>query len=179
MDFGMLGNIAWWVQALVWVFVLVCVFLIIIVLLQKGRGGGLSAAFGGAGGQSAFGSKTGDVFTWVTIIVTGIFLLLAIVMTRVYRPENVENQFNSTLTAPAGTTNNAAKPKGLPASSQKASGVKTGTKTSAKADTRGSAAAKKAVSDNVKSTPKADTQTAVPKTAADAVKKVIQPGTKK
>jgi len=67
-------------------FVIVCVLLIIMVLLQKGRGGGLSGAFGGMG-SSAFGTRTGDVFTWVTIILTAVFLLLAIITTIVYRPE--------------------------------------------------------------------------------------------
>lgn len=42
-------------------------FLILVVLLQRGRGGGLAGAFGGAGGQSAFGTKAGDVFTKITI----------------------------------------------------------------------------------------------------------------
>ena len=67
-------------------FLIVCILLIVVVLLQKGRGGGLGAAFGGAG-SSAFGTKTGDVFTWVTITLTGLFLLLAIITTLVYRPE--------------------------------------------------------------------------------------------
>jgi protein translocase SecG subunit len=68
-------------------FLIVCLLLIIVVLLQKGRGGGLSGAFGGAGGSGAFGTRTGDVFTWVTIILTGAFLLLAVVATVVARPE--------------------------------------------------------------------------------------------
>ena len=66
-------------------FVIVCILLIIVVLLQKGRGGGLGAAFGGAG-QSAFGTRTGDVFTWVTIVLTGLFLLLAVGTTLSFRP---------------------------------------------------------------------------------------------
>jgi preprotein translocase subunit SecG len=62
-------------------FVFVCLFLILLVLIQKGRGGGLSSAFGGGmGGNTAFGAKTGDVLTWATSIVFGIFLLLAIVL---------------------------------------------------------------------------------------------------
>ena len=61
-------------------FIIVCCFLVLLVLIQKGRGGGLSGAFGGAGGNTAFGSKTGDVLTWVTSIVFGVFLLLAIAM---------------------------------------------------------------------------------------------------
>jgi len=62
------------------VFIIVCAFMILIVLIQKGRGGGLASAFGGAGGNTAFGSKTGDVLTWATSIVFGIFLVLAITL---------------------------------------------------------------------------------------------------
>src|SRR3954464_3073186 len=62
------------------VFIIICLFLILIVLIQKGRGGGLASAFGGAGGNTAFGSKTGDVLTWATSIVFGIFLILAITL---------------------------------------------------------------------------------------------------
>ena len=65
-------------------FVVICVLLIVVVLLQKGRGGGLGAAFGGAG-SSAFGTRTGDVFTWVTIVLTALFLLLAIGTTVLFR----------------------------------------------------------------------------------------------
>src|SRR5213075_3602531 len=61
-------------------FVIICVFLMLLVLIQKGRGGGLASAFGGAGGNTAFGSKTGDVLTWATSVVFGIFLLLAVAL---------------------------------------------------------------------------------------------------
>ena len=61
-------------------FVIVSIFLILLVLIQKGRGGGLSGAFGGGGGNTAFGSKTGDVLTWATSIVFGVFLVLGIVL---------------------------------------------------------------------------------------------------
>src|ERR687894_1554348 len=61
-------------------FILVCLVLILLILIQKGRGGGLASAFGGAGGNTAFGSKTGDVLTWATSIVFGVFLLLAVAL---------------------------------------------------------------------------------------------------
>ena len=59
---------------------LTSLFLILLVMLQRGRGGGLSGAFGGAGGQSAFGTKTGDVFTKITIITAGVWILLCILL---------------------------------------------------------------------------------------------------
>src|SRR5262245_42534798 len=63
---------------LVVLFITSCVLLILLVLIQKGRGGGLASAFGGMGGNTAFGSKTGDVLTWATSILFGVFLILAI-----------------------------------------------------------------------------------------------------
>ena len=59
------------------VFVLVCLILSLLILIQRGRGGGLSSAFGGAGGNTAFGSKTGDVLTWATAGVFAVFILLS------------------------------------------------------------------------------------------------------
>ncbi|MCZ6654219.1 MAG: preprotein translocase subunit SecG [Planctomycetota bacterium] len=59
--------------------VFVCMLLVVIILLQKGRGGGLSGAFGGGGGSgSAFGAKTGDVFTWITVAFVCLYFLLNI-----------------------------------------------------------------------------------------------------
>jgi preprotein translocase subunit SecG len=59
-------------------FLIVCTFLVLLILIQKGRGGGLASAFGGAGGNTAFGSKTGDVLTWATSILFGVFIVLAV-----------------------------------------------------------------------------------------------------
>jgi preprotein translocase subunit SecG len=52
------------------------VFLIVIVLIQRGKGGGLAGALGGMGGQSAFGTKAGDLFTKITIFVALFWILL-------------------------------------------------------------------------------------------------------
>src|SRR5438874_9416867 len=71
--------LSFFLYATMTVFIIVCLFMILLVLIQKGRGGGLASAFGGAGGNTAFGSKTGDVLTWATSVVFGIFLILAIV----------------------------------------------------------------------------------------------------
>jgi preprotein translocase subunit SecG len=69
-------------------FVVCCVALILIILIQKGRGGGLSAAFGGGMAGGILGSKTGDFLTWVTIVLVGMFLTLAVVMAKFYKPSD-------------------------------------------------------------------------------------------
>ncbi len=55
---------------------LTAVFLIILVLIQRGKGGGLAGALGGMGGQSAFGTKAGDLFTRITIGVASFWIIL-------------------------------------------------------------------------------------------------------
>jgi len=60
--------------------ILSSVFLVLLVLIQRGKGGGLAGAFGGVGGSSAFGTKAGDVFTKVTMTVATFWILLCMVM---------------------------------------------------------------------------------------------------
>jgi preprotein translocase subunit SecG len=55
-------------------------FLICIILIQRGKGGGLAGAFGGVGGSSAFGTKAGDVFTKITIGVAAGWILTAMLL---------------------------------------------------------------------------------------------------
>jgi len=68
------------------IFLICSLALILIILIQKGRGGGLSAAFGGGMASGILGSKTGDFLTWVTIVLVGIFLTLAVVVAKFYKP---------------------------------------------------------------------------------------------
>ena len=58
-------------------------FLILLVLIQRGKGGGLAGAFGGVGGSSAFGSRAGDAFTRFTIIVAAIWILLIMLLVKI------------------------------------------------------------------------------------------------
>lgn len=67
-------------------FLLCSAVLILVVLIQKGKGGGLSSAFAGGMAGGILGSKTGDVLTWVTIGVVGFFLLTALVLDKWWRP---------------------------------------------------------------------------------------------
>jgi len=59
---------------------LTSLFLICLVLIQRGKGGGLAGAFGGAGGSSAFGTKAGDVFTRVTMITATVWISQAMLL---------------------------------------------------------------------------------------------------
>ena len=62
--------------------ILTGIFLIVLILIQRGKGGGLAGAFGGMGGQSAFGTKAGDLFTRITIGVAAFWIILCIVSVR-------------------------------------------------------------------------------------------------
>jgi preprotein translocase subunit SecG len=61
---------------------LVAIFIILLVLVQRGRGGGLAGALGGMGGSSAFGAKAGDVFTKITVGAAAVWILLCIAASR-------------------------------------------------------------------------------------------------
>gem|GEM_PF-540889 len=72
------------------VVLLLSFFMIVLILLQRGRGGGLAGAFGGAGGQSAFGAKAGDAFTRITVVVALLWAMTAGVCGIVMRKANAE-----------------------------------------------------------------------------------------
>ncbi len=63
----------------------VSVLLILVILLQRGRGGGLVGALSGLGGQSAFGTKAGDTFTRITIVIAAVWVVLAGISGQVLR----------------------------------------------------------------------------------------------
>jgi preprotein translocase subunit SecG len=77
---------AWYHTIAAVFFAVLGIWIIIVILLQRGKGVGLAGAFGGAGGHTAFGAKTGDVLTWVTIASAVAFLLLAIVLNYLFVP---------------------------------------------------------------------------------------------
>jgi len=135
------------VNILLIIFVPVCILLILMVLLQAGKGGGLSGAFGGVGTSQPFLGARGtvDFLSKLTIYLAIGFMALSLILSIAYGPSRTikvkdavpaatETQGG---TAPAG--NPAAKPTGKsPASAitipagkvtpvQKATGTSTGT----------------------------------------------------
>jgi len=71
------------------VIVITCLFLICLILIQRGKGGGLAGAFGGVGGSSAFGTKAGDVFTRVTMVVATVWIVLSMILVVLYNRKGV------------------------------------------------------------------------------------------
>jgi len=110
-------------------FVIVSVVLVLLILIQKGRGGGLSAAFGGGMASGLLGSKTGDFLTWATISVVSVFLVLAVVLAKFYKPAISDRggvQPRISQPAPDGTTGQPSGEIPQPAPSEQPSGVDTG-----------------------------------------------------
>jgi len=92
---------------LVGALLIICIVMILLVLIQRPQGGGLSGAFGSGGGggagQTAFGTKTGDVLTWATIGIFVCFLVFAIVLNFATRPVQASSS-TPVASAPAGTS---------------------------------------------------------------------------
>lgn len=61
------------------VVIIISVLLMLVVLIQRGKGGGLAGAFGGAGGSSAFGSRAGDAFTKITLYLAAVWVVAIMV----------------------------------------------------------------------------------------------------
>lgn len=61
--------------------ILASIFLILVILLQAGRGGGLSESFGGGAMQNIFGSSSTTVLTKITAACAVIFILTSLTLT--------------------------------------------------------------------------------------------------
>ena len=81
-------NISWfggW--TLTGVLIAVSLILMFVVLIQRGKGGGLAGAFGGPGGSSAFGSRAGDAFTKITLYLAAIWVLVIMISVKTFVPK--------------------------------------------------------------------------------------------
>src|ERR1700693_489119 len=70
-------------------------FMILLILIQRGKGGGLIGALGGAGGSSPFGSRAGDQFTRLTIYVAIVWLLLTMIQVKTIQFAKFERRADS------------------------------------------------------------------------------------
>lgn len=59
--------------------------LMLLVLIQRGKGGGLAGAFGGAGGSSPFGSRAADQFVKITLWFAGVWVLVIMIHVKVVK----------------------------------------------------------------------------------------------
>lgn len=88
----------WWVsQVLNLIVICLGCLLILIVLIQRGKGGGLAGAFGGAGGSSPFGSRAADQFVKITLWMAGVWVLVIMIHVKVVKYDiTVEETTNIT-----------------------------------------------------------------------------------
>ena len=68
--------------------------LMLIVLIQRGKGGGLAGAFGGVGGSSPFGSRAGDAFTKITLYMAAVWVLVIMIHVKVAQGDGATNREN-------------------------------------------------------------------------------------
>lgn len=78
--------------------VFVCLFLIVVILLQAGRGQGLSWGVFGGSPQSIFGTKTASFLTRVTTVCASVFLISCIIL------NIIETRKSKSLMAPLPVT---------------------------------------------------------------------------
>jgi preprotein translocase subunit SecG len=76
---------AWYSHALNLIVLGLGGLLMLIVLIQRGKGGGLAGAFGGVGGSSPFGSRAADQFVRITLWLAGVWVLVIMIHVKVVK----------------------------------------------------------------------------------------------
>jgi preprotein translocase subunit SecG len=103
------------------VHVMVCLFLIIVVLLQSGKAGDISAAFGGQGSQAAFGPRgAATALSKATTISAVLFMLTSVTLSvNAIKHGGPNSVLQGVKSAPAKTQPAAPAPTPAPAPNQK------------------------------------------------------------
>ena len=71
---------------IIFIHVLVCILLMIAILMQSGRGGGLTEQFAGA--ESMFGARTNVFMVRITAVLASIFLVTSITLAHLSAKKN-------------------------------------------------------------------------------------------
>ncbi|MGE3854953.1 MAG: preprotein translocase subunit SecG [Planctomycetota bacterium] len=85
------------------IFTISAILLILMVLFRPTEGSGLSGAFGGMGGDTAFGVKATQVIDKAVMIVAGTFIVLAVILAvlkKQYSKTGGEDDSTSRIVAP-------------------------------------------------------------------------------
>ena len=93
--------VAWYSHLLNAIIIVLGLMLMLIVLIQRGKGGGLAGAFGGAGGSSAFGSRTADAFVKITLYLAAVWVLFIMIHVKVVKWDTSQ-QANTSVTTSGG-----------------------------------------------------------------------------
>jgi len=91
--------VAWYSHLLNLIIVILGLMLMLIVLIQRGKGGGLAGAFGGAGGSSAFGSRTADAFVKITLYLAAVWVLFIMIHVKVVKLDTSQQAERSATTS--------------------------------------------------------------------------------
>jgi len=77
------AEVSGWSITLNIIVIVISLFMILLILIQRGKGGGLAGAFGGAGGSSPFGSRAGDAFTKITLYTAAVWVLIIMIHVKI------------------------------------------------------------------------------------------------
>jgi preprotein translocase subunit SecG len=72
--------------------------LMLLVLIQRGKGGGLAGAFGGAGGSSPFGSREAGQIVRITLWLAGVWVLVIMIHVKIVKYDVAEQAKQSVTT---------------------------------------------------------------------------------
>lgn len=108
--------------------VIVAIFLILVVLLQPGNRGGMSAALGGAGGETVFGARGANTFlSKLTFGAAAVFMVTSVTLSFMSLPP--KSVLDQALQQKAPATAPAAPAPATPAAPAATSAPATGTTT--------------------------------------------------
>lgn len=100
MDLILWAAVPLWVPIILTLFLTVACFLLIgLILLQRGKGGGMAGMLTGTGGAGAFGARIGDKAMKATIYLAAIWLLLIMFIIKMVQPRPDDAQREPAITS--------------------------------------------------------------------------------